>query len=464
MRQLLNWLWQGGNSTLAMTWVVYWPLVLGFSFAGIIQAVVPRNRLAEKLEDNSLSTAAAASLLGAISSSCSYAASALARTLYLRGTSFRNAMIFMIASTNLVVELGVVLANMLGWKFLVAQLLGGIFMISIIVLLFPLFFRTKQLATLTSLRSEPAIQIEQQNSSTKDAWVKAAKFTKGDLSMVKWEIAIGMIVAGFLSAHIPASWWSDLFLSGHGIWSIFENTLIAPPLAIISFVCSVGNIPLAALLWTHGADFGGVISFVFADLVTLPLLLIYRRFYGTKIAIRLLALFWLSMSAAGLLVDGAFATLHALPRRSLKDAVLSSHPTYSLGATLWLNIVASVVLILILIIANTKRSVDGIAIDPICHMAVSTASPAAVRTTGDQVTYFCSPSCAEKFDRGEIMTEVVGGDAIDPICKMQVNSKDAIAAKGEDGKTQYFCSLGCREAFLSPPTTMTSIQLGNKPK
>jgi hypothetical protein len=297
-----------------------WPLVLGFTLSGAVQSFLPRDGLRGQLGTTSPATVTKASLLGVISSSCSYAASAMARALFARGASWTNAMVFMIASTNLVIELGVVLYLMLGWQFVAAQIVGGVVMIVALAMLMHFAFSRAsqvQLRSRVLADSPPASQVSaddwRSRLKQRRNYRLAAQFTLGDLTMLRKDPVAGFLVAGFLIVHVPASWWSHLFLTGHGTLSVMENVVMAPLLAVISFVCSVGNIPLAAALWSHGVAFGGVVSFIFADLVTFPLLLIYRRFYGTRSTLRLFGLLWLVMSGGGLIFNALFSSVHLLP-------------------------------------------------------------------------------------------------------------------------------------------------------
>ena len=256
---------------------------------------------------------------------------------------------------------------------------------------------------------------------------EGARYSLGDVTMLRKELVAGFVIAGFLSVH-------------------------------------VSNIPLAAALWIHGVAFGGVISFVFADLVTLPLLFIYRRFYGSSAAIRLLLLLWPLMSLAGLLVDLAFRATRLLPT-TRHSAALGGH--FPLGSTLVLNCLAVLVVIVVWILAH-HRDTDLGATDPICGMHVDTSAPAATRELDGVTQYFCSQRCAQKFDdaKGTVPTEDDSFDAVDPVCEMHVHDKDAPSALGPDGVTYYFCSPGCRETFLQDSSTLpgsSTIERGPTP-
>lgn len=450
-----------------MLWATWWPIVLGFCVSGLVQSMIARNGLRKSLGTNSVASSARATVLGMISSSCSYAASAMSRALFVRGASWRNAIIFMVASTNLVVELAAVLYLLLGWQFVVAEFLGGLLMvIGLSVVTTRIFSKSDEEA----LRTRVSVDVPSSTSPTTTRerlgelryWREGARYTIGDVTMVRKELLIGFVVAGFLSVHVPNSWWSHLFFTGHGTLSLLENVLVAPLLAVISFVCSVGNIPLAAALWIHGVAFGGVISFIFADLVTLPLLLIYRRFYGTRAALKLFALLWTVMSLAGFFVDLLFRSLHGVPTIRHNAAL---NGDFNLRATLVLNILASVALVAVWLLSRHATSLG--ATDPVCGMHVDTDQPAATRVRGADIFYFCSLRCAEKFDaRGADMVSDEHGDAVDPVCGMRVNSKTALSALDTDGLTYYFCSPGCRTTFQQPGNSSQSqrVELGTKPR
>ena len=382
-----------------MLWMTLWPLTLGFALSGIVQSFVTRTRLRRVLGRNSPAATVRASFLGVISSSCSYAASAMARALFERGATFSNAMIFMIASTNLVVELGIVLYILLGWQYLVGEFIGGFLMIGLLAVILPRVIPPRLERTLRKRVTTPppdsgASVDERPSWRSRQGWVRAARFSWGDLTMLRKELFIGFLVAGFLSADLPVSWWHHLFLTGHGTWTVAENLLVAPLLAVLSFVCSVGNIPLAAAMWSRGVSFGGVIAFIFADLVTLPLLLIYRRFYGTRVALRILVTFWFAMSAAGALVQLFFHSLHALPpRRTL--AYLDG--TFDLGWTLGLNVAALLLLLVSRWLLRGQAVDAATAVDPVCGMQVHRATAPAQQRLDGTIYYFCSPRCAERF-------------------------------------------------------------------
>jgi YHS domain-containing protein/uncharacterized membrane protein YraQ (UPF0718 family) len=442
---VLHWLGTGFKVSLAMVWMTWWPLVLGFTLAGLVQGMLPRATLRRELGSNSAGSHAKASLLGMLSSSCSYAASAMARALFARGASWTNSIVFMVASTNLVIELGVVLFVLLGWPFVLAQLIGGIVMVVLLISLTPLIFRRARVENLGQrVADDTATSVSSPPTSRRARVGLSARYTMGDLTMVRKELVIGFVVAGFLSVHVPSSWWSHIFINGHGVWTVLENVVLAPLVAVLAFVCSVGNIPLAASLWAHGVAFGGVVAFIFADLVTLPLLVIYRRYYGTDNAWRLFALLWATASGAGLVVDGLFHLSHLVPS-SRHVRVLSGQ--FPLGTTLVLNVLALIVLVCVWRLAHGARMDHQGATDPICGMTVDpdTAPASAVRE--GKTYYFCSLGCRDKFDAEGHVEPETGDDHVDPVCAMHVAGHH-ITSVGPDGVTYYFCSEGCRTTFL----------------
>jgi uncharacterized protein len=410
----------GLREALAMLWITWWPLVLGFTLSGFVQSLLPRDALRAQLGATNATSVAKASVLGVISSSCSYAASAMSRALFARGASWTNSIVFMVASTNLVIELGIVLYLLLGWPFVAAQFVGGAIMIAALSFAtHAVFSRRYQDALRQRVERDappPMRAVNQtwrERSRDRENYRLAARFTMGDLTMLRKELFAGFVVAGFIMADVPNRWWADIFIHGHGPWTLLENVTIAPLLAVISFVCSVGNIPLAAALWAHGVAFGGVISFIFADLVTLPLLFIYRRFYGTRAALGLFALLWFVMSLGGLVVDRLFHLASWVP---LSHHVRFASGDFPLGWDLALNVAATVVLVTLWLVARSSGRSTAVATDPICGMTVDTSAPGAVRHVEHEVYYFCSPRCAERFDERHTTGahSEPSGDALDP--------------------------------------------------
>jgi uncharacterized membrane protein YraQ (UPF0718 family)/YHS domain-containing protein len=389
-----------------MLWATFWALVLGFTLAGAVQAFVSRAEMQRLLGRSGPREVARASLLGAASSSCSYAASAMAKTLFQRGADFISSMVFMFASTNLVVELGVVIWVLLGWEFALAELVGGAIMIVLFTLLARVVLRREEtdaarerlgdgdLPDADSIQRRPW----RERLTSQAGWADAASYAFADVKMVRKEIAAGYLIAGFLAVLVPVSVWNAVFISGHGFWTSLENVIVGPFIAMISFVCSVGNVPLAAALWQGGISFGGVISFIFADLLAIPLLFIYRRYYGGRLTLKLIAVFWTVMSSAGLTVEYLFRGLGIEPTERPTSVVPT---TFEWNYTTFLNIVFGLVLVGLWWLARNQRRLGGgagYAIDPVCGMQVEIAhAPARSNRDGTHV-YFCSDHCRERFD------------------------------------------------------------------
>jgi uncharacterized membrane protein YraQ (UPF0718 family)/YHS domain-containing protein len=390
-----------------MFWETLWALVVGFGLAGAVQAFVSRSEMERLLGRGGPREIARASLLGAASSSCSYAASAMAKTLFQRGADFVSSMVFMFASTNLVIELGIVLWVLIGWEFALAEFVGGAIMIVLFSLVARLVLRREEIESARARLGEGGRHEHRATAgrtgwrerlTSPAEWADAASYTLADAKMLRKEMAAGYLVAGFLAVLVPTSVWHDVFVNGHGFWTSLENVVVGPLIAIASFVCSVGNVPLGAALWQGGISFGGVVSFVFADLITLPLLLIYRRYYGGRLTLKLLAVFWTVMSAAGLAVEYLFRAASIEPaKRPEVVAPTSFHWNY----TTYLNIVFLLVLAGLWWLARNQRRLGGgagYAIDPVCGMQVEVANAAAHAERDGQTFWFCSDHCRQRFD------------------------------------------------------------------
>jgi uncharacterized protein len=338
--------------TGSMTWQITWALILGFALSAVIQAVVRRSTVVRLLGDSRPRTLVAAAGLGAASSSCSYAAVALARALFRKGADFTAAMAFEIASTNLVIELGVILALLMGWQFTLAEFTGGPLMIVILAALFRLFLRGRLVAAAReqagrglagSMEGHAAMDMSVQSDGS-----LARRLFSGDgftavshVFVMEWaailrDLVIGLLAAGAIAAWVPDSFWRAFFFAGHPLVAGIWGPLIGPVAAIASFVCSIGNVPLAVVLWKGGISFGGVVAFIFADLIIAPVLNIYRKYYGPRMALFLLATFYTAMAAAGYVVELVFGSLGLVPGRG--SATIPDQGV-SWDYTTWLNIV-----------------------------------------------------------------------------------------------------------------------------
>jgi uncharacterized protein len=315
--------------TGSMTWQILWALILGFALASVIQAIVRRSTIERLLGDDSPRALAVATGFGSASSSCSYAAVALARALFRKGASFTAAMVFEIASTNLVVELGIILALLLGWQFTLAEFVGGPLMIVFVALWFRVFLRGQVLEAARaqagkglagSMEGHAAMDMSIQEPGS--VWHRLrsrhALTSISQIFVMEWaavvrDIVIGLLVAGALAAWVPTAFWQHFFFTGHPLVSRFWGPLIGPVVSMLSFVCSIGNVPLAAVLWNGGISFGGVVAFIFADLIIVPILVIYRKYYGTPMMLFVLGSFYVTMVGAGYVVEFVFGGLGLVP-------------------------------------------------------------------------------------------------------------------------------------------------------
>ncbi|WP_037913502.1 permease [Actinacidiphila yeochonensis] len=336
----------------AMAWQILWALVLGFALSAVVQAVVSPATVAGLLGDDRPRTLAVAAGLGVASSSCSYAAVALARSLFRKGAHFSAAMAFEIASTNLVVEMGVILALLMGWQFTLAEFVGGPVMIAVLAVLFRLFLRESMVREARA-QADRGVAGAMEGHAAMDMSVPGeGPFTRRLLSprgltatshvfVMEWaailrDLVLGILIAGAIAAWVPDAFWSTFFFDGHPLAAKVWGPLIGPVVAAASFVCSIGNIPLAVVLWKGGISFGGVVAFVFADLLILPILSIYRKYYGGRTALFLLGTFYAAMAVAGFVVEAVFGGLGLVPDHA--DAKIPAQGV-SWDYTTWLNIV-----------------------------------------------------------------------------------------------------------------------------
>src|SRR3954452_11133180 len=346
----------------SMSWEILWALVLGFALSAVVQAVVRKATIVQLMGDDRPRTLAVAAGLGAASSSCSYAAVALARSLFRKGASFSAAMAFEIASTNLVVELGIILALLMGWQFTLAEFVGGPIMIVTVALAFRLWMRGRILEAAReqaergvagSMEGHASMDMSVTAGDTlwqrlwsRDGFTSVSHFYVMDWASVLRDIVLGLLIAGAFAAWVPTGWLQTFFLTDDPSAAKLWGPLIGPLVAAVSFVCSIGNVPLAAVLWNGGISFGGVISFIFADLIIVPIILIYRKYYGTRAALRITAIFYLAMVVAGYLVEILFGALGLVPDTRSAKVVEAS---FAWNYTTWLNF-AFLILTVVLVV------------------------------------------------------------------------------------------------------------------
>jgi len=422
--------------SLYMVWEVFWPLAFGFLLSAMVQTVVSKRAVAGALGRPDLKGFVLACGLGAASSSCSYAAVAVARALFRRGASFANAMIFEFASTNLVFELGLVLLILLGWQFVAAEFAGGLLMAVLLWILFKVTLRQRMVDEARRQADRGVFGSTHEAHGEMDMSITEGPFLSRlfsrraftaishsffmDLNALYVDLGLGFLIAGALAAWVPTSWWQAFFLTDHPTLNELWSPLIGPVISMLSFVCSVGNVPLAAVLWNGGISFGGVISFIFADLIILPILNIYRKYYGGRMSLYLLAVSYGAMALAGFLVGGAFQLLGLAPTNH-HVTVFETQPTWNYTTFLDLAF-----LLLVAVLAWRFVTTGGIEM-----LRAHARRPQAFSGQGDEMESTAT--------------------ATDPVCGMTVNTRTAEYRSFRGDETYYFCSAGCKERFDKDP-------------
>jgi uncharacterized membrane protein YraQ (UPF0718 family)/YHS domain-containing protein len=391
---------EGFEQAFLMAWEVWWALVLGFAVSAVVQAWVPRERIENALAGNGFAPVARATGLGAASSSCSYAAIAIAKSLFAKGASAASALAFQFASTNLVWELGLVLWLLIGWQFTLAEFVGGLVLVALMSLLLRYFVcprleeqaREHAREAATGHQHLPAgsgaVTLRQRLGSV-EAWSAVAHNFRGDWQMVWKEITIGFLLAGFIGL-LGDDFFNFVFIDdAPGGLKTVENVIAGPIIAVLSFVCSIGNVPLAAVLWSGGISFAGVMAFIFADLIVLPIISAYRKYYGWQFALRITALMLVTMVLAALIIDGLFSAVGLVPSdRPTRDEVFGS---IEVDYKLFLNLAALAVFAALMLLTVRRGATD-----PVCGMKVDRAK-ALTLELGGRTRYFCSEHCRAVF-------------------------------------------------------------------
>ncbi len=422
--------WDALQMAFFMFWEVLWPLALGFLISAVVQSVVSRRAVQHVLGKDDLRGITFAALLGAASSSCSYAAVAVARGLFRKGSTFANAILFEFASTNLVFELGLVLLVLLGWQFLAAELAGGLLMIAILALAFKYTLRARMVEAART-QAERGLRGRMEGHGEMDMSITDGPFLRRllspraftavshyfymDVASLAQDLAVGFLISGALAAWVPNSFWQTLFITRDPAVAAVWGPIVGPIISMLSFVCSVGNVPLAVVLWNGGISFGGVISFIFADLIIVPIINIYRKYYGGRTAVYLLVVSYLAMVLAGFVIGGLFQLFGWVPAHHYV-AVFQTRPSWNY--TTFLNLA---VLAVAAILGWRFLRTGG------PEMLRMMEAPASTRST----------------------------TPVDPVCGMTVDPKGA-PRSSYDGVTYYFCSAGCKAAFDAEPARYAS--------
>ena len=399
MDHVISTIAEGCAQAFLMAYAVWWALVLGFAISAIVQAWVPRRRVESALSGSGLGPVTRATVLGAASSSCSYAAIAIAKSLFQKGASAASALAFQFASTNLVWELGLVLWVLIGWQFTVAEYVGGMVMIALMATLlrFVVSPRLEDRARRHAREADTGHQHHtageamgwRERLTSLSAWSDVAHNFRGDWQMLYKEISAGFLLAGFVGL-LGDDVLNGLFLHDASAPArTVENAVVGPLIAVLAFVCSVGNVPLAAVLWSGGISFAGVLAFLFADLIVLPIIIAYRKYYGWAFALRITLLMLVTMVLAALVMDLAFGALDLIPtsRPSRGDVFGSIRFDYKLGLNL-----LGLAIFTALICLTWRRG----ATDPVCGMTVDRAKALTAAQDG-RTWFFCSEHCRASF-------------------------------------------------------------------
>src|SRR5436305_9066777 len=402
MADIVSTVLEGLKQSFLMAYEVWWALVFGCAISAVVQAWVPRKRIETTMAGGGPKPVAWATGLGAASSSCSYAAIAIAKSLFQKGASAASALACQFASTNLVWELGLVLWVLLGWQFTLAEYFGGILMVVVMALLLRVFVspRLEEQARAHAQEADAGHEHDhgagggstswRERLTSSAGWSEVAGNFRGDWLMLWKEISVGFLLAGFIGL-LGDDFFNALFLSGGPAWLVaIENVIVGPLIAVLSFVCSVGNIPLAAVLWSGGISFAGVMAFIFADLIVLPIIAIYRKYYGWAFSVRIIALMFVTMVVAALVIDALFSGLNLIPsgpRPSRGDIFGSIKVDYKL----LLNVLGLVIFSALFYLTMRRGATD-----PVCGMKVDRSKALTAERNG-RTYHFCSQHCLHQF-------------------------------------------------------------------
>ncbi len=336
---------ESAKTALGFFWKAGWAFVMGYFISGMIQAFVPKTELTRYMGKANFRSIWLSTFFGAASSSCSFAALAAARSLVKKGAHFVAAVAFMFASTNLVIELGILILIFLGWQFLAAEIIGGLILIAISSMLIRLTYPKEWLEEARKkVEGEDEVTDEdfdwKERIKSKEGWQLVGHKFVNDWKMAWEDILIGFTIAGFVAVLVPKSFWTMLFLvdAQHlPAWIVaIENALVAPFVAAASFIGSMGNIPLATVLSENGVLFAGIMGFIYSDLMVPPLVHINAKYYGWRVALYIAGIMYVSIVITALVLNGLFSFFGIIPE---SERAIADITQFKIDYTFWMNLV-----------------------------------------------------------------------------------------------------------------------------
>ena len=422
-------------------WTAAWAIIMGITITSLVQVYVSKEQMAKVLGEGDVSGLTKATVFGAASSGCSFGAVAIGKGLFKKGAHAVNFLAFMFASTNLIVELGLMILILLGWEFLLAELLGGVILIAVMALIVHLTLpenlfesvreeliqREHEQGTMedptcgmegkdeyslvtdggetVKFCSEGCLETYRQEMSSSGGWrdellswggwYKVGNQYRKEWSMIWKDVIAGFLISGFVIVFVPQWVWNTLFIQGDGLLVTAENAVMGVAIAVLSFVGSIGNVPFAVALWGGGVGFAGVIAFVYADLITIPVLNVYRKYYGWKVMLYILGVFFVTMAFSGFLMEVLFNALGIVP--NLTGGNTPNEKAYfKLNYTFYLNLIAFALTGFLLYVYRRGLGAPGGYRDPVCGMQTDDSGPSL--THDGETYYFCSQRCKQSFE------------------------------------------------------------------
>ncbi|WP_405242368.1 permease [Lentisalinibacter salinarum] len=339
---------EAAKTAAGFFWKSGWAFVLGYTISAAIQAFVPKKRLTAHMGAADAGSVSLATIFGAISSSCSFAALSAARALVQKGAHFVAAVAFMFASTNLVIELGILILIFLGWQFLAAEVVGGVVLIAISSMLIRLTYPRRWLdAAREKVKEETDTDEEdfdwKQRIASFEGWCRVGNNFANEWGMVWQEILVGFTLAGFIAVYVPDSFWQALFLAEaaaanpDNFWIVLQNAAVAPFVAAATFIGSMGNIPLATVLNSGGVLFAGIMGFIYSDLMVPPLVKVNAKYYGWRVALYIAGIMYVSIIATAIILHYGFLWLGMMPESSREAGDVAQ---FKLDYTFYMNLIA----------------------------------------------------------------------------------------------------------------------------